>query len=160
MTADKNNETPKRKRATREEMIERRRQELAELEAKANGTYVPTGPEAIRKSILKSRRIRQSALNLAQRELAGREATEKSPAIAPLVDRIENAEQRLADLREKLDTYTEQTLNLPEDIARLDKLIEDHDAGKTNVEFPTDLSELEQDTVANAMTTETADLDD
>jgi hypothetical protein len=115
---------------------------LAILEAKENGTYVrenaeKTGLKAVRYAL----RRRKTELHRAKVLVEGRAATANSPALAGIMDKIENAEQRLAKLREAAEKGENFIANLPFDIDRLEKLVLVGEAGD-DVEVPSDLTRL------------------
>jgi DNA repair exonuclease SbcCD ATPase subunit len=129
----------KRKRATRQEMIERLAAKLEKLQAQAAGNYDETGDSLNTKRLRSALRKRRTLLHRAETLLNGRAPTAKSPAQNGIDEKIENAQKRLDDLQEAKRRATEQTANLPFDIEKLEKLLADVENGETEVEFPTDL---------------------
>ena len=130
----------KRKRATRTEMIERLAAKLEKLQAQAAGNYDETGDSLNTKRLRSALRKRRTLLHRAETLLNGRAPTAKSPAQNGIDEKIENAQKRLDDLQEAKRRATEQTANLPFDIAKLEKLLADvEEGGSCEAEFPTDL---------------------
>lgn len=136
----------KRKRATREEMMARLQAKLERLQAQKEGTYVPDDETLTLKRLRSALRKRHTAMGNARMLLNGRPATEKSPAMNSIDEKIANAEKRLADLHTAKARAEEQLANLPFDIERLEAIIGVAETG-TDVEFPTGLYPLpsEQD---------------
>lgn len=128
----------KRKRATRKEMIERKKAELEKLLAQEAGTYTGDEGSDIAKRLRKAAKKRKTLLHRAQVLLFGRPATEKSPAVNGIEEKIENAQKRLDNLIESKRRAEEQVANLPFDIEKLELLLEEDERGE-EVEFPTDL---------------------
>jgi hypothetical protein len=73
---------------------------LAILEAKENGTYEPSMEPDGLKGVKAALRRRKTALHQAQILIAGRAATDKSPALPGIDAKIENAQKRLDNLLE------------------------------------------------------------
>ncbi len=128
----------KRKRATRQEMRERLLEKLAKLDAQIEGTYTPDQETLVSKRIRAALRKRKTLLSRAEIVIVGRASTEKSPAQNGIEEKIKNAENRLADLRETKRRADERIANLPRDIERLSGLVEMIERGE-EVEMPDDL---------------------
>ncbi len=127
MTTNTNN--GKRKRATRAEMIERKRLELAKLEAQMEAaergeSYVPEGEAGILKLMRRALKTRRTALHRAEVEIKGRASTDKSPAKNSIDERIENARSRLESLIETKRRSEEIVSCVPFDIQELENMIE------------------------------------
>lgn len=130
----------KRKRATRKEMIERKRAELEKLLAQEAGTFTDEGSD-MAKRLRKAMKKRRTILHRAEVLLNGRPATEKSPAVNGIDEKIQNAEKRLNDLIESKRRAELQVANLPFDIEKLELLLEEDEAGE-EVSFPDDLFKI------------------
>ena len=131
------NENKTRNRRTRAQMIADMETKLAKLRAQAEGKFDPSTDENYGVKRLRSAiRRRETLLTTACVVLNGRAATDKSPAVADIDQKIANAEQRVANLRLTKDRAIEQTAALPGDIDTLRALLARAEAGET-VEFPT-----------------------
>jgi hypothetical protein len=128
----------KRKRATRQEMIERLEAKLQKLQAQAEGNFSDDQESNISKRLKKALRKRRTLLGRADVLLNGRPATEKSPAVNGIDEKIENAQSRLDQLIESKRRAEAQAANLPFDIEKLELLLEEVERGE-EPEFPTDL---------------------
>lgn len=131
----------KRKRRTRQEMIADLQAKVEKLQAQEEGTYTPEHETLMSKRIRVALRTRKTALHQARITLNGRAPTENSPGTNGIETKIQNAEDRLASLRETKSRAEEQAANLPFDIERLEDLCERCEKGE-DVEMPTDLYRL------------------
>lgn len=141
MTKDNGN-TPKRKRRTREEMIAATRAKLAKLEAQADGSY-DAGDKPILSRLRARLRKTNTELSAARIAVDGVAKPDGSGwSRRPIDEMIENTERRLNQQRATRDRSNLLVAELPNDIARLETLIELAESGDENVEFPTDLTRL------------------
>lgn len=132
-------EGPKKRAPKRSprEMYEFHLREAEKALARAEGRASAV-PSSMLKRLNAALKRRQTLLGRAQVVINGKLATAKSPATNTIEVKIENAVQRLADLRQTQSNAIEQLAELPDDIERLELLIEEHKGG-ADVEFPTDL---------------------
>lgn len=129
----------KRNRRTRLEMKAALEAKLAKLQAQIDGSYDESGDDSfLVKRLRRAIRRRETAMGNAATLLGGRAATEKSPAVASIDSKIENAEKRLADLRLAKTRALEIQARVPFDIDVLRSSLEGAEAG-TVLEFPTGL---------------------
>jgi len=129
----------KRNRRTRAEVAAELRARLAILEAKLAGNYDDSQEDGyIVKRLKAAIRRRETTLGTVETLLNGRKATEKSPQVAPIDEKIANAEKRLADLRASKVQALETQARVPFDIERLRGVLEMAERGEA-VEFPTGL---------------------
>jgi uncharacterized protein (UPF0335 family) len=140
MTTNENNGGKgKRNRRTRLEVMAELKAKLAKLEAKVAGVYDDSQEDGYTVKRLKAAiRRRETAQGTAETLLNGRAATEKSPQVSPIDEKIANAEKRLADLRKAKTQAMETIARLPFDIEVLRTLLERANKGEA-VEFPTGL---------------------
>jgi predicted nucleic acid-binding Zn-ribbon protein len=138
--------TQKRNRRTRVEMLAALQEKLDRLKAQVSGTYDPTNDEGtyIVQRIRRAIRRRNTAMGNANTLLNGRPATDRSPAVAPVGEKIANAEHRIAELRKAQNRATEILSNVPGDIERLEALLKRAESGD-EVEMPNDLYMLPSD---------------
>jgi len=117
---------------------------LAIVEAKENGTYQikREGVKALKFAL----RTRRTALHAAQVLVNGRAPSAKSPALPTIVDKIKNAEKRLAGLIEGRDRAIDFLENLPADIDLLEGLVTVAESGDSNepVKMPTGLFHMDK----------------
>lgn len=139
------NDSNKRKRATREEMIRRTEEKLAKLKAQAEGSFTPDAETLTVKRLRNALRRRKTALHRATVMLNGRAATEKSPSMNGIDEKIENARKRLADLEASKSRAEERVANLPFDISRIETILEDAEKSGTEPTFPDDLFPLDNE---------------
>lgn len=141
MTNDQN----KRKRATREEMIAKTQAKLDKLLAQKEGSFTPDAETLVVKRLRSALRRRKTALHRAEVMVNGRAATEKSPPMNGIDEKIENAQKRLADLVSSKERAEERIANLPFDISRIETILETAENDGTEPEFPTDLFMLDNE---------------
>lgn len=134
--------TTRRKRRTRQEIMDELRAKLDKYEAQEDGTYIPDEETLIAKRIRKALKRRKTAIHQANVLLQGKAATEKSPAQNGIDDKIANAEARLQNLRDAKAHALDMIANLPFDIDRLEKIVEEMDKGNVPEDFPTGLYKL------------------
>ena len=130
-----------RKRAPKRTSLEMYQFHLREAEkalARAEGRASEANEGSLVKRLKAALKRRNTLLGRAQVVVNGKLATAKSPATNTVEDKIENAIQRLADLRLTETNAIEQLAELPDDIERLTLLVEEAKAG-TDVEFPSDM---------------------
>ncbi len=145
MTND-NSKGGKRNRRTRVEMAAELRARLAKIEAQIAGNFDESTEDGFMVTRLKRAiRRRETAINTAETLLNGRAATEKSPAVAGIDAKIENAEKRLADLRAAKGRALETQARVPFDVDVLRAALDSAVAGN-EVEFPTGLYVLPGET--------------
>lgn len=129
----------KRNRRTREQMLAEARAKVAKLEAKIAGNYDDSQEDGYMVKRLKAAiRRRETTLTTIETLLNGRAATEKSPQVAPIAEKIANAEKRLYDLRKAQTQAIETAARVPFDIERLREVLAMAEGG-SEVEFPTGL---------------------
>jgi len=134
--------TDRKARRTRAQMIEEMEAKLAAYKAKEDGTYTSDSETLIGKRLKGGLKRRRTLLHRAQVLIAGRAATEKSPPMNGIDDKIERAEARLEDLIESRERANEQVARLPGDIEAIAKAIEVDEQGLETAEFPSDLLAL------------------
>ncbi len=133
--------TDRKQRRTRAQMIEEWKAKITKAEAQEEGTYDSDSETLVGRRLRGAMKKRKTILHRAGVLLQGRAATEKSPPMNGIVQKIERARQRLADLIESGARAEQQVANLPFDIERLAELIEAEEKGE-DVEFPNDLLRL------------------
>jgi chromosome segregation ATPase len=134
-----NSKGGKRNRRTRVEMLAELKAKQAKLEAQIAGTFdETTGDNYIVTRLKRAIRRRETAVGVANTLLHGKGATDKSPAVASIVDKIANAEKRLADLRMAQTRAFDTIARVPADVDVLRAALAEAETGK-EVEFPTGL---------------------
>ena len=129
----------------------------AKAEAQERGERIQGNSMVSR--LKRAAKTRSTLLHRAQVTVNGKAATQKSPALPTIDQKIENAEKRLADYREARSTALEQIARFPEDIEKLNLLVEAIEAGEIdpdNVEFPTGLLAAPGEQTQTAAEAETA----
>lgn len=152
-------------RATRKEMIERKRAELEKLLAQEEGSYQEdTSSDSFQvKMMRKALRRRNTLLNHAQVAIDGKPATAKTPALSTIYDKIARLEERLQDAYQTRDNAELAVARLPFDIENLEKALADYDAGEVEevvwpeLSFPTDADPTEHDAEVAASIDEDSD---
>lgn len=133
----------KRFRATRDEMIARKRAELEKLLSQQAGTFKDSDENDLSKRLGKRRSKTIRALNSAQcivQGVAKKDGTGWQRA--PIAEKIATTEKRLAEQKDALIRAEQMMVDLPFDIKRLTNLIAVVELGEDDVEFPTDLTRL------------------
>lgn len=132
----------KRKRRTREEMLEFYRQKMEKLEAQLEGTYDDSQESNTLKRLKRALRKRQTAYKGAVTILEGVTSEDgKGWTRSPIAEKIEKTRARLAQQIETEQRSEEFRAKLPHDIQRLEALIEAAKIGE-DVDFPSDLTPL------------------
>ena len=136
----------KRPRATRDEMIARKRAELEKLLSQQAGTFKDSDENDMVKRLGKRRSKTTTALRAAQcivHGVAKKDGTGWQRA--PIVEKIAGTEKRLEEQKAALLRAQQALVDLPFDVERLTNLIAVAELGEDDVEFPTDLTRLASD---------------
>ena len=129
----------KRNRRTRVEMAAIYEAKLAKIKAQIAGNFDETADDSYMVTRLKRAiRRRETALTTAGTLLNGRAATEKSPMVPSIGEKIANAEKRVADLRAAQNRAIEAQARVPFDVDVLRELLASAEKGEA-VDFPTTL---------------------
>lgn len=137
--------TNKRTRKTRKEMIELRRQQLEALIAAEEGRADTSTESGLLKSLKSRLRKTNTELRAARVTLHGQASKDGASMLrASIDDKIAATEKRLASQIETRDRAAEFEATLPHDVARLEALIASAEQGD-DVEFPNDLTRLSSD---------------
>lgn len=138
-------ENKKRNRRTREEMLAYYKAQQERLEAAIEGKPDTSTENGILKSLKARLRKTNTELRAARVTLHGQASKDGSSMLrAPISEKIEHTEKRLASQIETRDRAAEFEANLPHDVERLEALIAAAEQGD-DVEFPNDLTRLSSD---------------
>jgi hypothetical protein len=139
------NESNKRNRRTRQEMLAHYEAEAQRLRDAIAGKPDTSSENAILKSLKARLRKTNTELRAARVTLHGQASKDGSSMLrAPIDEKIEATEKRLASQIETRNRAQEFEATLPHDVQRLEALIESAEQGD-DVEFPTDLTRLSSD---------------
>ena len=133
---------PRKKRATRAEMIAQMEAKLARYKAEEEGKVDTSSASGILKALRKRLRKTETALRAAQVTINGVSTQDgKGWARAPISEKIEGTERRLESQRETQRKAEEQMAAYPFDVERLSALVEAAENGE-DVQMPDDLTPL------------------
>ena len=137
--------TNKRNRRTREEMLAHYEAEAARIRAAMEGKPDTSTESGLLKSLRARLRKTNTELRAARVTLHGQASKDGSTMLrGPIDEKIEATQKRLASQIETRDRAAEFEAKLPHDIARLEAALAAAEQGD-DVEFPDDLTPLSND---------------